>query len=491
VTEVDHAVHVEREAMRGRSWPRGWLLRRGLLSADLVGLILAFSMAEALYGGPAHRRAFGLGGEIVLFILTLPVWIVLAKLYGLYDRDETRTDHKTSDDLMGVLHLATVGTWVVFAGSRLLNVSGTDLRRVAVFWALAIAGIVTARSIARAVCRRHASYVQHTLVVGSSPTAWMIANKIDQNPRSGLRLIGLVDPAGADSELPRSPATIGTVDDLMQLVDEHDIGRVVVVASEAEETELLDQMRELNRRGVQVDVLPQYYALLGPEVDVHMAGGVPLWSIRPFRMSRSSLLIKRTFDVVISSISVALLAPVFLMIAGIIRLSSGGPSFFGQIRIGERQRPFRIWKFRTMVVDAEERKSELARRNIHVQPGQDGVMFKVVDDPRVTRIGRFLRRFSLDELPQLINVLRGDMSLVGPRPLIPDEHDQVRDWQRRRVDLKPGITGLWQANGRSALPFDEMVELDYRYVTNWSLGRDVQLILQTIPQVIRGAGPAL
>ena len=203
-------------------------------------------------------------------------------------------------------------------------------------------------------------------------------------------------------------------------------------------------------------------------------------------MSRSSLLIKRTFDVLVSAISLVLLAPVFFVMAIAVRLDSRGPSFFGQVRIGERQRRFRMWKFRTMVVDAEKRKSDLADRNIHAQA--DGVMFKVADDPRVTRVGRVLRRYSLDELPQLVNVLTGEMSLVGPRPLIPDEHEHVRGWRRRRIDLKPGITGLWQGSGRNAVPFDEMVTLDYRYVTNWSLARDVQLILQTIPQVVRRSG---
>jgi lipopolysaccharide/colanic/teichoic acid biosynthesis glycosyltransferase len=202
-------------------------------------------------------------------------------------------------------------------------------------------------------------------------------------------------------------------------------------------------------------------------------------------------MIKRTVDLLVSTVALVLLAPVFLVIMAAVRIDSRGPSFFGQVRIGEGQRRFRMWKFRTMIADAEERKPALADRNIHARAGGDGVMFKVVDDPRVTRVGRFLRRYSLDELPQLINVLIGDMSLVGPRPLIPDEHEHVRDWQRRRLDLKPGITGLWQANGRSALPFDEMVTLDYRYVTNWSLGRDVHLILQTIPQVVRGSGPAV
>jgi exopolysaccharide biosynthesis polyprenyl glycosylphosphotransferase len=454
-----------------------------------VGLVAAFSVTEALYGGAAHRKAFGLGGEIGLFVLTLPVWIVIAKLYGLYDRDETRTDHRTTDDLTRVFHLTTVGTWIVFVVARLFGLAGIDLRRVVVFWALLIVSIVAARSIARAICRRHASYVQKTLVVGSGAVGQMIARKLDENPNYGLRLVGFADRRAADPGV-AEPRLIGSTEDLCRLVEEWDVGRVIMVAGENEGPDVLEQIRELNASGVQVDVLPLYYELLGPEVDVHMASGMPLWSLRPFSMSRSSLAIKRTFDVAVSAFSLAVLAPVFVMVALLIKLDSRGPSFFGQERIGEGQRRFRMWKFRTMVVDAEDLKADVAHLNIHVQEGGDGCMFKIADDPRVTRVGRVLRRFSLDELPQLVNVLVGEMSLVGPRPLIPDEHRHVKGWQRRRLDLKPGITGLWQANGRSAIPFDEMVTLDYRYVTNWSLGRDVELILRTIPQVLRGATPA-
>jgi lipopolysaccharide/colanic/teichoic acid biosynthesis glycosyltransferase len=162
---------------------------------------------------------------------------------------------------------------------------------------------------------------------------------------------------------------------------------------------------------------------------------------------------------------------------------------FRQIRAaGDNGAVFRIWKFRTMAADADERKHEVAHLNKHLAPGEDPRMFKIDDDPRVTRVGAFLRRWSLDELPQLLNVARGEMSLVGPRPLILDEHRHVVDWGQRRLDLKPGLTGLWQVLGRDAISFDEMVRLDYRYVTNWSLGEDLRLILRTLPVIARSHG---
>jgi lipopolysaccharide/colanic/teichoic acid biosynthesis glycosyltransferase len=179
------------------------------------------------------------------------------------------------------------------------------------------------------------------------------------------------------------------------------------------------------------------------------------------------------------------LGPIFALIAVRIKMDSPGPVFFRQTRVGVGDKTFQIYKFRTMGADADERKGEVAHLNIHAANGGDGRMFKVPDDPRTTNFGRFLRRYSLDELPQLLNVLIGDMSLVGPRPLIIDEDKQVTEWARRRLFVKPGITGLWQVLGRSDIPFEEMTRLDYLYVINWSLGSDLSLMLKTLPALFR------
>ena len=205
----------------------------------------------------------------------------------------------------------------------------------------------------------------------------------------------------------------------------------------------------------------------------------------PLRLSRSSRLLKRTTDVVLALLALIVLAPVFAMIAVLIKLDSRGPVFFRQVRMGRGDKTFRIFKFRSMTEDADERKAEVAHLNKHLRIGGDPRMFKITRDPRVTSVGRRLRKTSLDELPQLINVLAGDMSLVGPRPLILDEDRFVADWARRRLDLKPGITGLWQVIGRDDIPFAEMTRLDYLYVTSWSLFNDLKLIVRTFPTVMR------
>jgi lipopolysaccharide/colanic/teichoic acid biosynthesis glycosyltransferase len=199
----------------------------------------------------------------------------------------------------------------------------------------------------------------------------------------------------------------------------------------------------------------------------------------PIRLSRSSRLLKRAVDVVLSAVALVALAPLLAFVAAIIRLDSPGPVLFRQARMGVDDRPFQILKLRTMSVNADALRDELRHRSETGDPR----LFKLRDDPRVTRVGRPLRRLSIDELPQLVNVLRGEMSLVGPRPLPLDEDENITDWGRRRLDLRPGITGLWQTLGRSDIPFDEMLRLDYVYVTSWSLWSDVRIMLRTLPSL--------
>ena len=282
---------------------------------------------------------------------------------------------------------------------------------------------------------------------------------------------------------------LGSLDELPQLVRALDIDRVIIAFSRYSDEDVVDAVRALNDVYVQVDVVPRLFDVIGSPTDIHTVEGLPLVGLPPAGLGRSSMFIKRTFDLVVSALGLILLAPVFLVIGILIKLDSPGPIFFRQPRMGCNDEVFRIYKFRTMTTDAEERKPELAHLNRHAARGGDPRMIKIPNDPRVTRVGAVLRRFSLDELPQLINVLAGDMSLVGPRPLILDEDLHVKDWARRRIRIRPGITGLWQVLGSSQIPFDEMVKLDYRYVTHWSLWLDLKLILRTIPAVLRPRTP--
>jgi len=261
---------------------------------------------------------------------------------------------------------------------------------------------------------------------------------------------------------------------------------VIIAFSSDTHEETLQLMRTLKEFDLRVDIVPRLFELVPPRADIHMLEGVPLIGLPRPGLSSSSMLLKRALDIAVTVPALLLLAPALLVIAILIKLDSPGPVLFRQLRMGKGEKRFLIFKFRTMVQDAEERKSDVAHLNKHARNGGDPRMFKIPGDPRITRVGSFLRRYSIDELPQLLNVLRGEMSLVGPRPLILGEDRHVGDWGRERRDLKPGITGLWQVLGRDSIPFDEMVRLDYLYVTTWSLWGDLWLILRTFPILGKG-----
>jgi exopolysaccharide biosynthesis polyprenyl glycosylphosphotransferase len=302
------------------------------------------------------------------------------------------------------------------------------------------------------------------------------------HPEYGINLVGFVDaePKERREDL-QHLSLLGPPERLDALVRVFDIERLIIAFSKETHERTLHLIRSMKDHGVRVDIVPRLFELISPGVGVHTVEGLPLVGLASTRLSPSSRLIKRSFDLFVSIITLTLLGPLMAVIALAIKVESPGPALFRQIRMGRGDRTFRIIKFRTMAADADERKPEFAHLNKHLRNGGDPRMFKITDDPRITRVGRLLRRYSLDELPQLINVVRGEMSLVGPRPLILDEDQYVLEWGRHRLNLKPGITGPWQVLGRNDIPFNEMVQLDYQYVTSWSLLCDLKLILRTMP----------
>ena len=475
---------VARRQLRLRK--RGWLVRRALLAADVLGLATAFTLARALFpAADVPWDRVSTATEFCLFVLALPVWILLMKLYGMYDRDEERTDHTTVDDVFGVFNVVTVGMFLVVAGSWVSELMRPTTERVLAFWLSSIILVALFRGTARTVCRRRREYAQNTIVLGAGDVGQKIARKLLVHPEYGVNVLGLVDdrPRVRRPDLGRL-TLLGTVGQLPDLVRALHVDRVVVAFTDAPTQELLSILRQLNELDVQIDVVPRFFEVVSPNITVHAVEGLTLLALPRTRLSRSALAAKRFVDISLSGLGLLLLAPILAIVALAIRVDTPGPVLFAQVRAGRHGSRFSILKFRTMVADADDRKSEVAHLNRHRD--SDPRMFKIFDDPRVTRVGRVLRRYSLDELPQLWNVLCGEMSLVGPRPLILDEHRHVRGWRERRVDLRPGITGLWQVLGRDEIPFDEMVELDYRYVTTWSLIGDLKLILRTLPAVTKG-----
>jgi exopolysaccharide biosynthesis polyprenyl glycosylphosphotransferase len=468
---------------------RGWLVRRALAVSDALGLTLAFAFAELVFGGGGTRGPLNTSTETFVFLATLPVWLVGAKLFGLYDHDQQRTDHTTSDEIVGVVNMVTLGTWLFLALSWDASFVAPSPHKLLAFWGLAILLLPLGRVAARAFCRGRLAYLQNTLIYGSGEVGQAVARKFLHHPEYGVNLVGFVDPNGhGDPSAPGNVRVIGPPEHLREIVEKLQIDRVVIAFPAEPHEVLIDRVRSLADLHVHIDIVPKLLDAMSPSVDVHSVEGLPLIGLPRVVLTPSQRRLKRAMDIVLSFIGLMLLAPLFALLAILIKLDSRGPVLFRQVRMGAREKPFRMLKLRTMVCEADARKAELAHLNKHARG--DGRMFKIAGDPRVTRFGRFLRRYSLDELPQLVNVLKGEMTLVGPRPLILDEDQHVGGWARKRLDLKPGMTGLWQVLGRNEIPFGEMIKLDYLYVTSWSLSRDFRLLLRTLPLILRGARSA-
>jgi exopolysaccharide biosynthesis polyprenyl glycosylphosphotransferase len=463
---------------------RGPLIRRTLVAADLIGLAGAFLVAELLFGSNGRADAVHANVEPLVFLATLPLWIAGAKAYGLYSGDEQRADHITTDDLKGVLHGITLGTWLFFGATSLTGLAVPNLHKLATFWILAIAFVTATREIGRVFARRRPAYVQRALIVGSDDVGRLVAKKLARHPEYRIDLAGFVS---AEPAYTLGAPVLGEPADLLDVVAEHRIDRVIFTTGDGPRDVLVQLVRELHEHDVQVDLVPPLYEVVGSTFGVHTVEGLPLLGLPPLRLTRASRALKRGVDIVLASLLLVILAPAFALVALWIKLDSSGPVFFRQVRVGLGDRHFLIYKFRTMVADAEALKCELVHLNRHYQNG-DGRLFKIDDDPRVTRSGRLLRRYYLDEFPQLVNVLRGEMSLVGPRPLIPEEDAHVGEWSRNRLRLKPGMTGVWQVLGRSEVSFEDMIRFDYIYVTHWSLAGDFRLLVQTAGLIARGTG---
>ncbi|HET7568442.1 MAG TPA: sugar transferase [Gaiellaceae bacterium] len=467
---------------------RGWLVRRALVAAEGLALVLSYGLADVIVHGAGQLGQAGFWRSLPLALLVLPLWIVAAKVAGLYDRDIRFASYSSTEDVAPVFGVATLGALVALFAWHLAGAE-PSWGQIGVCWLTVIPAVTIGRATARALVWRSHAFRQNTVIVGAGDVGRAVAQKFSRHPETGIDVIGFVDsdlePMLDIDGLP----LLGTTHELPLFARELGVQRVVIAFSSDHHEQVLDLVRELRELGVHVDIVPRLLDVVGPGTEVHDIEGMPLVGLATLRLSRSSLIVKRTLDLTLASLILLLLLPVFLVVAAAIALDSRGPVFFRQTRMGYRNQPFRLFKFRTMVKDADLRKHEFAHLNRHAAEGGDARMFKICNDPRVTRVGRVLRKYFLDELPQLINVLRGEMSLIGPRPLIPEEAAFVESWGNRRLDLKPGMTGSWQVLGRSAISFEEMVKLDYWYVTTWSLGRDLRLLLRTVPLVLRGEAP--
>jgi exopolysaccharide biosynthesis polyprenyl glycosylphosphotransferase len=452
---------------------RDALFRRALVVADVVAVAAAFVLTIEL-----SSRSLQLTWASVAAV---PILLAGAKICGLYDRDDSLLRKTTLDEVPRLFHVATLSALVAWLAGGLL-VGGVLDRHEAVFLWLALALLLAlARTVARAVALRLAP-VERCLFVGDAATAEAIGSKLADGSGVNAQIVAHVDPEEAGPW--RTDAfSKGRLTEIRGLAQSLDVHRAIVASRSADAGEALDLVRTLKAVGVRVSVVPRLLEVVGSSVEFDDLHGITVMGVRRFDLSRSSAAVKRTFDLVAAGFGLVAVGPLMALIALAIKLDTRGPVLFRQQRVGRHGERFEMCKFRTMVPDAEALKDGLRHRN----EAREG-LFKIADDPRVTRVGRLLRATSLDELPQLLNILRGEMSLVGPRPLVVDEDRRIEGWHRRRLELKPGLTGNWQILGPTRVPLREMVAIDYLYVANWSLWNDVKIVLRTVPHVLGRRG---
>jgi exopolysaccharide biosynthesis polyprenyl glycosylphosphotransferase len=464
-----------RSILRERHGHRDYVIRRVLAAGDACGIALALLVAAALDG-----RA-GSNLDIVTWgLLTIPMWAVLFKLYGLYDRDLKRVSHSTVDDLPWLFHALVVGTlltWLLFKG---LPAGPLPFASVMGFALTALLDIAILRTFVRSMAIRVLG-PERVVLVGSERMTQVLVRKMRAHRAYGLEPVGVILPGESD-RAPEGLDVLNGTGDIAEIALQHGAHRLVLSHSDLGEDQVLDIVRRCKELAIKVSLLPQVVDALGPSVEIDDVEGVTLLGINPPVLGRSSRVMKRCLDVAGAGVLILFFLPLLAVVAIVIKLDSRGPVFFRQSRVGKGGKRFDVLKLRTMYRDAEQRRQELLAESI------DPNWLHLRNDPRITRVGRRLRHLSLDELPQLWNVLRGEMSLVGPRPLIESEDQMIGGWGRSRLDLTPGMTGVWQVLGRTNIPFDEMVKLDYLYVTNWSLWTDISLILRTLPAVVTQRG---
>jgi exopolysaccharide biosynthesis polyprenyl glycosylphosphotransferase len=447
---------------------RDALGRLALLTGDLLVAFVCLLAIALMFQDTRF-----IAGWVVAF---LPIYALLAKMAGLYDRDQFVL-HKTTLDEMPALVAVSAIFALLVEGVQAVQYTGGS--HPLPLWAIMSVGLVLTRGLVRFVTVR-VTPEERVLVVGGPTTTAEIRRKLAQDPSLNATVVGRV---GRGPSGDRPDRVLGPVEQRPALLRAHRVDRVVVAPTHQDGEDVVDIIRLATGCGVKVAVLPRLLEVIGTAVEFDDLGGQVLLGVRGFGLSRSSRALKRSFDVVTSGLLLVVLAPVLAAIAVAIKATSSGPVLFRQTRVGRHGNEFQMLKFRTMVTDADQRKHELLDLN------QAGEMFKIANDPRATKVGRILRRRSLDELPQLVNVVRGDMSLVGPRPLITEEDRLFSGWQRRRYHVAPGITGPWQILGSSRVPVSDMVTIDYLYCANWSLWLDAKILARTIPYVLSRRSP--
>jgi exopolysaccharide biosynthesis polyprenyl glycosylphosphotransferase len=441
-----------------------------LLMSDYVSIEQFFSMRIKL-------------SNLLIACLISLSWQIMFSALGIH---HSRRLDKKEQELFDILKLTTLATFILLGFSVLCNIRLINTLFLMNFWAMSSLFFILSRIALRLILkmtRVRGRNLRHMVIIGSGKRAQKFAGIINQKPELGYNIIGFVDDQwrGLDSRL----KLISRLDGFQELLRQKTIDEVVLALPVKSHYDTINAIiKTCEEQGITVRFLSDLFNLNFEKAKVSNLEDVPVLTLYSTIVEHPAMLVKRVIDIVVSSIFLVLISPVLLLTAILIKLDSKGPFFFVQDRVGYNKRRFKLIKFRSMVHGAELKQEEIEGLN-----EADGPVFKIKDDPRLTRVGRWLRRTSMDELPQLINVLKGDMSLVGPRPLpVRDYNGFDVDWHRRRFSVRPGLTCLWQVNGRSSISFDKWMKFDMEYIDNWSLALDLKILLKTIPVVLRGYG---
>jgi exopolysaccharide biosynthesis polyprenyl glycosylphosphotransferase len=486
------------------------VVKTGLALSDLILTTVSFTLAfylrhhdafvaRAVNGPWTWTKEFG--PYAVLLPMVIPIRLVLLRYYDLY---RIRGEFSFVEDLARVFKATAIASLLIVAGAFMYR-GGVAYRTFsysrgvfALDFALALATLGTLRMLLRGAqifIRRRGVNLIPTLIVGRGAEASLCIHEMRARPELGYRVIGIVekDYLGGAPAMFEGVPVIGDLKNLPEAIRESGANEVIISDPTVPGEALFDVMIQTGRRrGVEFRIAPTLLNCLPSKTEIDQVGSLPMVTLFRSPLSGAARFLKRASDLIITLLTLIVLSPVWLIIALLIKLDSRGPVFYKQERVGMDGRVFLFYKFRTMHAGADDlMHREFQRRYISGQSdsnqGDDErPVYKLRGDTRVTRLGSLLRKTSLDELPQLFNVLRGEMSVVGPRPPIPYEVENYDLWHRKRLDMKPGLTGLWQVSGRNRLPFDEMVRMDLYYIENWSLLLDLKIILQTLPVMWRG-----
>lgn len=462
-----------RAAKRARAAIDETVLRRTMALADLISVAVAIALTGALIGPDSTGNAS---------FLALLVVVPLIKVIGLYDRDAHLLHKTTLEDTPQITAAAMALTLAAVTLPGLVGSEPVYINTITL--PVMVISMIVMMTLLRRLTRSIVTQIapeERLLLISGAEDAETLDSRLKRSVAVKASVIARI-PIGF-TELPHGPARVlSNRNQLEKIVHDQQISRVVIMPGERHSDEVADVIRTMRSIDVKLNVLPGAGDAIGAATLVDDVAGLQMVAIRDHTMSASSRLVKRGLDIVGSGIGLVLISPLLLLTALLIKLDSRGPVFFRQERIGRNGRPFKMIKFRSMVQNADAMKEELA----HLSVCDD--LFKIDDDPRITRVGSFIRKTSIDELPQLLNVLRGDMSLVGPRPLVPEEDCAISGWYRRRSQITPGITGVWQLLGNVRIPLEEMAKLDYMYVANWSLWSDMKILLRTAIHVLGRRG---